>query len=32
VFFLRGIPMMAALALRPHRRRGESDCALATWI
>ncbi len=23
VFFLRGIPMMAALALRPHRRRGE---------
>jgi signal transduction histidine kinase len=22
-FFLRGIPMMAALALRPHRRRGE---------
>ena len=23
VFFLRGIPMMAALALRPHRRREE---------
>jgi signal transduction histidine kinase len=23
LFFLRGIPMMAALALRPHRRRGE---------
>jgi signal transduction histidine kinase len=23
VFFLRGIPMMAALALRPHLRRGE---------
>jgi len=23
VFFLRGIPMMAALALRPHRKRGE---------
>jgi signal transduction histidine kinase len=23
VFFLRGIPMMAALALRPHRTRGE---------
>jgi signal transduction histidine kinase len=23
VFFLRGIPMMAAIALRPHRRRGE---------
>jgi len=23
LFFLRGIPMMAALALRPHRKRGE---------
>jgi signal transduction histidine kinase len=23
LFFLRGIPMMAAIALRPHRRRGE---------
>ncbi len=23
VFFLRGIPMMAALSLRPHRKRGE---------
>jgi signal transduction histidine kinase len=23
VFFLRGIPLMAALALRPHRKRGE---------
>ena len=23
LFFLRGIPMMAALVLRPHRRRGE---------
>lgn len=23
VFFLRGIPIIAALALRPHRRRGE---------
>jgi signal transduction histidine kinase len=23
LFFMRGIPMMAALALRPHRRRGE---------
>jgi signal transduction histidine kinase len=23
VYFLRGIPMMAALALQPHRRRGE---------
>jgi signal transduction histidine kinase len=23
LFFLRGIPIMAALALRPHRRRGE---------
>ena len=23
LFFLRGIPMMAALALRPHRRHGE---------
>jgi signal transduction histidine kinase len=23
VFFLRGIPMMAALALQPHRKRGE---------
>jgi hypothetical protein len=23
LYFLRGIPMMAALALRPHRRRGE---------
>jgi signal transduction histidine kinase len=23
LFFLRGIPLMAALALRPHRRRGE---------
>jgi len=22
-FFLRGIPLMAALTLRPHRRRGE---------
>jgi signal transduction histidine kinase len=25
LFFLRGIPMMAALALRPHRRRGENQ-------
>ena len=23
LFFLRGIPMMAAIALRPHRKRGE---------
>src|SRR5258707_253084 len=23
LFFLRGIPLMAALTLRPHRRRGE---------
>jgi signal transduction histidine kinase len=23
LFFLRGIPLMAAIALRPHRRRGE---------
>src|SRR5713101_8158263 len=23
IFFLRGIPMMAALALRPHRKRGD---------
>ena len=23
VFFLRGVPMMAALALQPHRKRGE---------
>jgi signal transduction histidine kinase len=25
IFFLRGIPMMAALALRPHRRRGDAQ-------
>jgi signal transduction histidine kinase len=25
LFFLRGIPMMAALALRPHRRRGDME-------
>ena len=28
VFFLRGIPMMAALALQPHRRRGELQLRL----
>lgn len=28
VFFLRGIPLMAALALRPHRRRGELHMGL----
>src|SRR6266480_1456672 len=32
VFFLRGIPMMAALALRPHLRRGEISCASDIWI
>ncbi len=25
VFFLKGIPMMAALALRPHRKHGETN-------
>jgi signal transduction histidine kinase len=25
VFFLKGIPMMAALALQPHRKRGETN-------
>jgi signal transduction histidine kinase len=28
VFFLRGIPMMAALALQPHRQRGELELRL----
>jgi signal transduction histidine kinase len=28
VFFLRGIPMMAALALQPHRRQGELQLRL----
>ena len=28
VFFLRGIPMMAALALQPHRKRGELHARL----
>jgi signal transduction histidine kinase len=28
VFFLRGIPMMAALALQPHRQRGELQLRL----
>jgi signal transduction histidine kinase len=28
VFFLRGIPLMAALALRPHRKRGELNLGL----
>ena len=28
IFFLRGIPLMAALALRPHRRRGEMNLGL----
>src|SRR5580693_145383 len=28
VFFLRGIPMMAALALQPHRKRGELQLRL----
>jgi signal transduction histidine kinase len=28
VFFLRGIPLMAALAMRPHRRRGELHMGL----
>lgn len=28
VFFLRGIPLMAALALRPHRRKGEMRTTL----
>ena len=28
LFFLRGIPMMAALALRPHRNRGELQLRL----
>ena len=41
IFFLRGIPMMAALALRPHRRRGalqlrfgylDFGLLLAFWI
>jgi len=28
VFFMRGIPLIAALALRPHRRRGELQMSL----
>lgn len=28
IFFLRGIPLMAALALRPHRKRGELNLGL----
>jgi len=28
IFFLRGIPLIAALGLRPHRRRGESQVGL----
>ena len=28
IFFLRGIPLMAALALQPHRRRGEIRVSL----
>jgi len=28
IFFLRGIPLMAALALRPHRTRGELNLGL----
>src|SRR3974390_2021194 len=28
IFFLRGIPLMAALALRPHRKRGELNVGL----
>ena len=28
VFFLRGIPLIAALALRPHRKRGELNLGL----
>jgi signal transduction histidine kinase len=41
IFFLRGIPMMAALALRPHRKRGalqlrfgylDFGLLLAFWI
>ena len=28
VFYLRGIPLIAALALRPHRRRGELNMGL----
>jgi len=28
IFFLRGIPLMAALALRPHRKRGEMNLGL----
>ena len=29
VFFLKGIPMMAALALQPHRKRGEAHLRFA---
>jgi signal transduction histidine kinase len=28
IFFLRGIPLMAALALRPHRKRGDLNLGL----
>ena len=28
IFFLRGIPLIAALALRPHRRRGELSAGM----
>jgi len=28
IFFLRGIPLIAALALRPHRKRGELNLGL----
>ena len=28
IFFLRGIPLIAALALRPHRKRGEMNVGL----
>lgn len=28
IFFLRGIPLIAALALRPHRKRGEMQLGL----
>jgi signal transduction histidine kinase len=28
IFFLRGIPLIAALGLRPHRQRGESQTGL----
>ena len=28
IFFLRGIPLIAAVALRPHRRRGELSAGL----